>query len=879
VSFDQERYEREVLEPARLAGNEPPRDLGVRYALTPELLASPAEFASHVAEVAMYWNALKQQRRYQRLAGALLAAHSQLVSAGLDASRVEEERQQAEAQLARRVTDLSATTSCVSSNTLQRLMRESGFGPALVRAALLEHGVRVVDPVELGGRPPTGKFPDLRAQLRVLGRRLSAEVVFEDLAQRGFRVLEGFSLLDTGERLVGGGEDAPLRHAQRRVELGRADERRTAAAKVLAILLELAEQPGALDVLVRWEVAQALREVPVTSLSQRVLAREAGELGLEAGEADVLALSVIESGRPGPGTPSEEEVRQALGEGRLREARRLAASLVGADAPPLREAVAGAERRVTDLSDRAAEAMAGGAPEQAAALLAEALRDAADDEDLGKRLRAIPPPSPAAAEQTAEGDRVTVGWRPSPVRTGAVHYRVVRGLRRWPRTVHDGTEVGTTDGSELVDAEPPAGQPVFHGVFASRDGRLWSPPAWAGPVVLRPEVRGLRLTADHHAVAATWEAPAGAARVEVARLDPPSASGGRGITPVPRTTLLGFTDPDVEVDRTYAYQVWVVYLDQDGKPYRSSGVVASVTAEAPAEAVRDLRVEVVAGAEPLRLVATWTPPPRGQVRIRARPDAGALRGQASPDGLAALGEELPGVPERLADGRVRLDAPADGLRGRCQVTPVTVGGSSVAVGETVDVPVAAPVTGLVARRFGETVRLSWVWPPESGHARVRWRAPDGEARAHCSRRQYEDGGGFEVAVGREATVVAVEALVHGDREVAAPPVEVLVEGLGSAVRYGIRRARLGSRARTLVVEAEGPCELPALVLVLRAGTVPPLRPDQGTPVVRVPAQRLDPSRPLLVPLELPSGRARLRLFPERTAAIQLVHPPPAELEL
>jgi len=198
------------------------------------------------------------------------------------------------------------------------------------------------------------------------------------------------------------------------------------------------------------------------------------------------------------------------------------------------------------------------------------------------------------------------------------------------------------------------------------------------------------------------------------------------------------------------------------------------------------------------------------------------------------------------------------------------------------------------------VRLSWVWPPESGHARVRWRAPGGEARAHCSRRQYDDGGGFEVAVGRGATVVAVEALLQGDHEVAAPPVEVLVDGLGSAVRYGIRRSRLGSRGRTLVVEAEGPCELPALVLVLRSGTVPPLRPDQGTPVARVPAQRLDPSRPLVMPLELPSGRARLRLFaeshgvgdpgvpgrqpqggtpPSGQGAIQLVHPPPAELEL
>jgi hypothetical protein len=204
----------------------------------------------------------------------------------------------------------------------------------------------------------------------------------------------------------------------------------------------------------------------------------------------------------------------------------------------------------------------------------------------------------------------------------------------------------------------------------------------------------------------------------------------------------------------------------------------------------------------------------------------------------------------------------------------------------VEVWVVASVTDLVARRFAEVVRLSWVWPAEGTLVRIRWRVASSglpaerEAQALCSRRQYEDQGGFEVAVGRGAASVFVEAIVQeSGRAIAAPAVEVRVEGLGCAVRYAIRRAPFPGRGRTLLLEAERPCDVPPLVLVRRPGTLPPLRADQGAPVLRVPAQRLDPSAPLAIPLELPSGRARLRLFAEAAGDVELVHPPAGELDV
>jgi hypothetical protein len=85
----------------------------------------------------------------------------------------------------------------------------------------------------------------------------------------------------------------------------------------------------------------------------------------------------------------------------------------------------------------------------------------------------------------------------------------------------------------------------------------------------------------------------------------------------------------------------------------------------------------------------------------------------------------------------------------------------------------------------------------------------------------------------------------------------------------------------LVVEAESACELPPLVLVRRAGSVLPLRPDQGVVVAEVPAQRLEPGLPLSIPVPLQgAGPARLRLFLTTPAAeITLLDPPSQHLRI
>lgn len=64
MAFDDD-YRREVLEPARAAGDQPPEDLRVRYALADGLTA-PA-VAARVKEVRQCWRRARGQLKYRKL--------------------------------------------------------------------------------------------------------------------------------------------------------------------------------------------------------------------------------------------------------------------------------------------------------------------------------------------------------------------------------------------------------------------------------------------------------------------------------------------------------------------------------------------------------------------------------------------------------------------------------------------------------------------------------------------------------------------------------------------------------------------------------------------------------------------------------------------
>jgi hypothetical protein len=451
--------------------------------------------------------------------------------------------------------------------------------------------------------------------------------------------------------------------------------------------------------------------------------------------------------------------------------------------------------------------------------------------------------------------------------------------------VVNGSSVGETEGNQLLDLEPPAGEPVFYGVFASRDGLAWSSAASAGPCVVTPEVEDLRLLAGSTSVVASWRPHPRTVDVLAwrAQEQPPGPGDGE---PVGSVSLDGFNDERLQADGTYHYRVAAVYQGPGGDRHVSPGVVGSVTLEMPPPPVADLEVVVAPLAGGARLRASWTPPERGSVRIRVGESApswsqGTLLPATEP---FQSGRELTGTADRLPDGRLQLTLPVAELQGRFFFTAVTLGRSVAAVGTTVELAVADPIWNLCAQRFDDVLRLRWEWPEQSTLARVWWQSRDDEPAAtiECQRRAYLNEGGLELGVGPGAVTVSVQAVIRrGGREVGAAPVQLAVEGRAASVRYSLQRARWPRREATLLVEAESPCELPPLVLVRRAGSVLPLRPDQGVVVAEVPAQRLEPGLPLAIPVSLQgTGPARLRLFLTAPAAeITLLDPPSQHLRV
>ncbi|MGY1582135.1 Hsp70 family protein [Streptomyces sp. MN13] len=175
---------------------------------------------------------------------------------------------------------------------------------------------------------------------------------------------------------------------------------------------------------------------------------------------------------------------------------------------------------------------------------------------------------------------------------------------------------------------------------------------------------------------------------------------------------------------------------------------------------------------------------------------------------------------------------------------------------------AVPVGELQAVRRDDHLLVLWAWPEGALSARVRWRREDGSAGGGpkngdvvCRRRVYEHDGGFDLAVGRGAVTLTVEALVPdlgGECEGAS---SLLVPAQPPVVEYEptVRR-RLKGRVATVTFTSETGCDLPGLRIVHSLGRFRPTSTAEGTVVHELPAQRLPAGTPLTVEVQLPATR-------------------------
>lgn len=878
MTFDSTRYRQEVLEPAHRNGDRPPADLFVRYGLANDANLDDAAFSAHIDQVANHWRTLQNRSPlYSRLVGALLREHATLDrsdklnrKAFADAQR--EGRQKTVQALRRWIDDVGPVASCVSTEAVRQWSADAGIPVDTALRTLRHADITVADPIELPDAPPHAMARNAVAKRDALGLPLTLAEVDQAVVTDGFRVVGQFR--PKAVRLDAAAVQAALDALARQRRVDGIDTRKS-LLKAISVIIEA----GKLHEFVLWELRELLARCRSGMTTQKVLAREARQLGVADADADVLAMSVIEGGGAGGGGKAAE-IEAALAEGRLRDAEHLVLLLDSDEGAEVRSAVERVRRQVDDQIAAARSAADG---EQRARHLADALALSGDDATT-RALASVAPPPPSGLRAVQRDGTVTLQWTAGVQNVGTAHYRIVRQVGAAPRTPGDGAvvaETSHTDATEQLDTRAAGvlGRRLHYAVFARRvapdliaaDDAAWSTGAHAPPVVVAPPVDGVSLTCDGWSVTGVWTLPADGCEVRVTR-----TGSGRGRSDV-RASATGFLDRDVQAGAQYDYAVTAVYRHDHGDAVESAPRTASIVVEAPPSPIRDL--QVVVEDEHGRSVAdiSWPVVASGDAAIFVAPEPGAVQEGRSiaASELSVLGERVVGRRHRAGD-REHLRA---ALRpGRCHLTAVTVGRSSAVVGASRTVRVSAPITGLRAERRDDTVQLSWFWPPASTVARVSWRAVDADAqdgrRLVCHLAEYRERGGLEIPVDRRAHVVSVEADIEdATGTISAAGVSVTVPALAVPVRYALHRR---GRKLRVTFESGTSCVLPRTVVVFSAGAVMPLDVSQGQVICEVAADdgvALDPDAPHEVVVRLPRReRGWIRCF-ATSQDITLIDPP------
>ncbi|GLY80175.1 hypothetical protein [Actinoallomurus iriomotensis] len=906
--FDEQRYVREVLEPARAAGNQPPDDLRVRYALVEPL--NCREVAESVKRVRMCWRKSRGQLRFRRLIDRLEGDHLKLaplferaalgdlapLRAELTTTADRAGRRRAE--LRTRLLDAAGEMRTLAPGDLREI---GGEAAELAREA----GIEIREPDVLPAAPPYAGYPRARDALDALGARHLREFVtgepragrvlgsVPDLRPAIRRVAEQWSRrphdgnrtnADTvlvalkragaaSRRASGvGGEERAARgaseeasatteHAASRRASGVGGEERAArgASEEASATTEHAAS-AAVDYddvaeLVLYDVVARLRERHQQRASEGALLRFAiDDLGVDEDDARRLVFSVIRESGVAGGLAAR--LRDLIDAGEIHAAAELASVAGPAELTGDAELLAAEARRrissATALRQEAA-ALVLTDPDEAWLRLADALRLVGDLPGAADLQAGLPPRAPGRMEAVVEGDEVALSWAPTPSRVGEIGYVVARCLGRVPRHPGDG-ETLPSGGGFARDPAPPLNAPLFYAVFAVR-GTAASAPAVAGPLHVRPEPADVFVRAADGVVAGRFTAPPEAVRVLVTR------DG----TPVP-TERGGFRDETVTNGTTYHYRVAAAYLSADGHETITSGVHVAATPAARPDPVRDLSVEQDPAGH---LVVTYDEPPHGQVEMVAMPGPPPW-----PAGTTLAVEEVHRA------GRVLRTAPVPGgvalHAGPGVLLAVSVSGDVATIGAHREHVNLTPPRELIAERRGEMITLGFDWPTDVTEAEVRWRCGDGEeSRLPIGRAGYDAHGGVRLpSPGGEAVTieVAAAATAYG-RRVTGMPVRTVVPGR-TIVGYELRRSHLRG---PLVVTLTGaaPTRVRRLVLVARSGPMPQ-RPADGETVMSW--------DDVEIPTRLAAGLPRLRrpywlrCFAE-DPAVELRDPPVRDLKV
>ncbi len=906
AGFDPRVYEDQVLKPLRRRLPHLPDDLLTRYAV--DVTMDSAALRERTDSVVRLWNKAAMKAGPTGLVcQQLLREHEELKrsgSADLTSPQWWQAWEQAHhQQLGPEIADLVALLrgshgelGVITQNQLRAAAAaHPTLGDAEIDQASTTAGLRIVEPVEL----PTaagmrGRLESLNTKLLAAGVDSIPRLLFPDLST--FGLLGGFTVAP-----LPADRDAALSQQvaeERGQDLDKAPDSPATRAKREAVGILVSEAKGGADLtaLALFHLLQEVRDRRADGAQTRTLFNLLTRSGLRCADAGRIVVSVLaeSGGRRDP----LAAVTDLLGEGKLVAAQQLATTVGGPQGDTAREAVQRQREQVESLRRAAAEDLRAGRDEQAGARLREALRLACDLPGLAEEIATVPATPVVGVTANADGGGVRIAWRPAPDHGDATTFRVVRGPGREPVDADDGHEIPVGSGHSTADDEPPVGRRLHYAVFArtvfsstvssntvssstvlantvSPQAGQWSRPACATAEVI-PPVTDVVIQCGSNVVAGRWRVHPDVAAVEVRRTA--GVSGGEG-EPVAVERNRAFRDETAVDGVQYFYTLVACYpRPGGGGALRSAPVVVRGATRLEALPVAALTATPAAGAG-LAVRLSWRQRPGSEIVIRRSPQPCPWEyGQAvALAELADYGVELDGTLTTKGES-MTLVAPVP--PGRSYYVPFTLGTHDAVRGQDAVVDLTDPVRRVRAQRFGDDVRITWLWPDEVSTADVQWAG----GRRRITLRQYRDEGGCQLRGVPGMSRVEVGGVILGESgESRSPLTSVEVEERPPRLTYQLRRRghRLAGGV-TCVVTLSGAEPVPGvtLIIVAAAGPAMPLSPDAGVELLRQPVV-IDPAAPVV--LEAPVPRLRkpywLRCFLAAPAPALLVDPPVSQLKV
>ncbi len=851
--FDPERYRREVLDPAKSAGNRPTDDLMLRYQLPSNL--DPAGIARAVADVTAHWRQQRGKLAYRDVINRLETDHHQLLPllTGPVAQlrqRIAEAQRQAQARsgdVAEELAGFAEATGMVSPAMVDQIAAH-GHDRAQVMAVAAQKGIAVRPPDVLATEPPVPS-PQLRSDLSTLDCRHIADFLLgKEALSGGFSIFEGYRLSLDSAHVDQLGREWAQRPGNRK-----------AAEGVLAVLRLLT--PQQMQALLQFQCAAAVRGRRDLHFSTTDWLRVARALGLAEQDAKRLVFAVRCEEARAARSPLAGQLDELLAARQVMAAYQLVYGVAPETLPDdarvsAAQAIQTAQAAL-ELRDRAAAQRDADA---AWRLLDDAVGLAPDLPGVRELRRGWPPRPAGPASSKVEGAAVVVTWQRSPSTAGPVGYTVLRG----------GRAIGDTTQTSYRDTDPPANEALDYSVVAQRGEAAAQAGPAAAPVWVLPDVGELETASSDDLVSASWARPPRAEAVVVRRAARPPAGVTDGDEVAVPPGAAGFDDRGARSGTTYHYLVTAVYLGADGKTRHANGIRFSATPARPPQPVAELAVESDR-AEPGWLLVTFDPPESGTVELRELDEPPEFE-----PGTRLRTSALPGRKVRQAHpvpGGIRCRP----TTGAVVLLAVTVAADAAVIGAHREwLPIAAP-PALRQQRRGDRVLLTWQWPDDVSEMEVSWQLPDGQwQRESVSAARFEAEGGMSVTPPSGTAVafrVAPVVLTQRGRQLGdARSIVVQMPVQGS---YTVKTR--GKRVTASVSVAQ-PVEVARLVLVLSRGRQMPLRVDDGEVLATLDEVRAAPGSPVTLEASV-AGVPRpywVRCFAEG-GALDLSDPPRKQL--